>query len=60
MIKFNHDGPQMSCQKTCWKGYDGANALKWDLKVEPFVAQLIVQMEEDTHKLWVVEDHMPP
>jgi hypothetical protein len=40
--------------------YDGVNALKWNLEVEPFVAQWVVQMEENTHGLRVVEDHMPP
>jgi len=39
MTKFRHDGPQMSRWKTCWKGYDGADASKWNFEVEPFVAQ---------------------
>ncbi len=38
MIKFEHDGLQISCQKICWKGYDGVNASRWNLEVEPFVA----------------------
>jgi hypothetical protein len=25
----------MSHQKTCWKGYDGVDAPKWNLEVEP-------------------------
>ncbi len=60
MIKFGHDGLRISCKKTCWKGYDGVDVLKWNFEVEPFVAWWVVQMEEDTHKLGVVEDHMPP
>ncbi len=54
MIKFGHDGPQMSCQRACWKGYDGVD----HLEVEPFVVQWIVLMEEDMHELRVVENHM--
>jgi len=56
MINFEHNRRQMSCQKTCWKGYDGANILRWNFEVEPFVVQWVVQMEEDTHKLGVIED----
>ncbi len=37
MIKFEPDGPQISCWKACWKGYDGADASTWNLDVEPFV-----------------------
>jgi hypothetical protein len=48
----------MSHQKACWKGYDGVDALKWNLEVEPFVAQWVIQMEENMHKLGVREDHM--
>jgi hypothetical protein len=40
--------------------YDGADIPIWNLKVEPFVAWWIIQMEEDEHKLGVVEDHMLP
>jgi hypothetical protein len=50
----------MSCQKACWKRYDGVDALKWSLEIEPFVARQVVQMEENTHKLGVVEDYMLP
>jgi len=57
-IKFWHNGLQMSHQKACWKGYDGVDALKWNLEVEPFVAQWVIQMEENMHKLGVREDHM--
>jgi hypothetical protein len=39
MIKFGHDGLQISCQKACWKQYDGANASRWNPKIEPFIAQ---------------------
>jgi hypothetical protein len=60
MIKFGHDELQMSYQKACWKGYDGANTPKWNLEIEPFVVQRVVQMEENTQRLGVVEDHMPP
>jgi hypothetical protein len=37
MIKFGHDGLQMSYWKTCWKGYDGVDVLRWNLEVEPIV-----------------------
>jgi hypothetical protein len=47
-------------QKTCWKGYDGVDAPKWNLQIEPFIVWWIVQMEENMHMLGVVEDHMPP
>ncbi len=50
----------MSHWKACWKGYDGANVLRWNLKVELFVVWWVVQMEEDTHELGVVKNHMPP
>jgi hypothetical protein len=60
MIKFEHDGPQIFRQKTCQKGYDSVAAPRWNLEVEPFVARWVVQMEEDTHKLGVVEYHMLP
>jgi hypothetical protein len=40
--------------------YDGANALRWNFEVEPFIVWWIVQMEEDTCKLGVVKDHMSP
>jgi len=60
MIKFRHDGPQMSHRKTCYKGYDGEDTPRWNLEVEPFFVQWIVQMEEDTHKLRMVKDHMLP
>jgi hypothetical protein len=39
MIKFGHDGLQISYQRACEKGYDGANTLRWNLEVEPFVVQ---------------------
>jgi hypothetical protein len=35
------------------------DVLRWNLEIEPFVVQWIVQMEEDTYGLGVVEDHMP-
>jgi hypothetical protein len=38
MIKFGHDGPQISHWKTCWKRYDGEDTPKWNFEVEPFVA----------------------
>ncbi len=37
MIEFEHDGLQISRQTTCQKGYDGANAPRWNLEVKPFV-----------------------
>jgi hypothetical protein len=37
MIKFRHDGPKISHQKTCWKGYDGADVLRWTFDVKPFI-----------------------
>jgi hypothetical protein len=60
MIKFKHDGPQISHRRTCWIRYDDVDASKWNFEVEPFFVQWVVQMEEDTHELGVVEDHMPP
>jgi len=60
MIKFGHGGFNMSRQKACWKGYDGVDVQRWNVEVEPFVAQQIVQMEENMHGLGVVEDHMSP
>jgi hypothetical protein len=39
MIKFRHDELQMSHQKICWKGYDGADVPRWNLEVELYVAQ---------------------
>jgi hypothetical protein len=32
-----HNGFQISCWKTCWKGSNGADALKWNLEIKPFV-----------------------
>jgi len=37
MVKFGHDGPQVSCPKACWLGHDGVNVSRWNLEVEPFV-----------------------
>jgi hypothetical protein len=50
----------MSHQKTCWKGYDGVDAPKWNLEVEPFIAQWIIQTEDHIHELGMVEDHNLP
>jgi hypothetical protein len=36
MIKFEHDGFQISHQKACWKKYDGANISRWNLEIKPF------------------------
>ncbi len=58
MIKFEYDGPEISYQRTCWKRYRGANASRWNLKIEPFVVQWIVQTKENMHKLRVVKVHM--
>jgi hypothetical protein len=38
MIKFEHHGPHISYQRACSKMYDGADALRWNFKIEPFVA----------------------
>jgi hypothetical protein len=38
--------------------YDGEDVLRWNFEVEPFVAWWIIQIEENTHKLGVVENHM--
>jgi uncharacterized protein YkuJ len=57
MIKFKHNGFQISHRKACWKGYDGANAMTRNFEVEPFVVQQVVQREENTHELKAVEDH---
>ncbi len=37
MIKSGHNGPQMSLQKVCWKGSNGADILRWNFEVEPYV-----------------------
>jgi hypothetical protein len=58
MVEFGHDELQMSHQRTCWKGYDGANGPRWNLEVESLVVRWVIQMEEDTHGLGVVENHM--
>jgi len=50
----------MSHWRACYKGHDDEDAPKWNLEIEPFVAQWIIQMEEDMHKLRVVKDHMLP
>jgi len=57
--KIWHDGPQMFRRRVGWKGYDGANVPRWNLEDEPFVVWWVVQMEEDTNRLGVVENHMP-
>jgi hypothetical protein len=56
MIKFKHDGLQITYWKACWKQYDGANVLKWNPKIEPFVAQWIIRKEENMHELGVGEE----
>jgi hypothetical protein len=40
--------------------YNNANSPKWNLEVEPFVVQWIVQKKEDTCVLGLVKDHMVP
>ncbi len=42
------------------KGYDGVDASRWNLEVEPFVVRWIIQTEKNTHKLRMIEDHMSP
>jgi len=37
MIRFKHNGSQISCWRTCWKGYDGPNASRWNLEIKPFI-----------------------
>jgi hypothetical protein len=37
MVKFRHDGPQVSCEKTCLVRHDGVNVSRWNLEVEPSV-----------------------
>jgi len=59
MIIFGCNGLQTSHWKTCPKRCDGVHAPKWNLEVEPFVAQWIIQVEEDTHGLGAIENHMP-
>jgi hypothetical protein len=46
-------------QRTCWKGYDGANILRWNLEVEPFVVWWVVHTKEDMCKLRTEGDQMP-
>jgi hypothetical protein len=50
---------QISCQKTCWKGYDGATAPRWNSKVESFVTWFVVQKEKNIRMMGVVEDYKP-
>jgi hypothetical protein len=40
--------------------YDCGDIPKWNFEVEPFITLKVVQMEENTHKLRAIEDHMPP
>jgi hypothetical protein len=40
--------------------YDGADTLKWNLEVEPFVVRWVVQMKEDMCELKVIGDHISP
>ncbi len=58
MIKFEHNGLQISCQKACYRGYDDANVPKWNLEGEPFVVQWIVQKDGDMLMLGMVKDCM--
>ncbi len=37
MIKYGLDEYQIIFQKTSQRGYDGASALKWNLKIKPFI-----------------------
>ncbi len=59
MIKFEHDGLYVSYQRTC-KKYDGVNTPRWNLEFEPFVGQWVIQREENTLVLAVIENHMSP
>jgi hypothetical protein len=58
MIRFKHNRLQISHRRTCWKGYDGADTMRWNFEVEPFVVRRVVQREEDMHELEAIEDHM--
>jgi len=60
MIEFEHNGFQIFHWKACWKGYDGVNISRWNLEIEPFVAQWNVQMNENMCELRAIKDHMPP
>ncbi len=60
ILKLEHDGFQISCWKTCWKRYDGANIARWNPEIEPFVVQWVIQKEENMHMLGLVEDRKPP
>jgi hypothetical protein len=51
-------GFKISCWRACYKRYDGANALKYNLEYEPFVIQRVVQKEGNTFVLGAIEDHM--
>jgi hypothetical protein len=37
MIKYGLDEHQITPQKTAWRGYDGASALRWNFKIKPFI-----------------------
>ncbi len=49
MIKFEHDGLSYLVEEHDGKGC-GVNTLRWNFKIEPFVAWWVVQMKEHTHK----------
>jgi hypothetical protein len=55
--KIGHDGPHVSICKTCQRGYDGANASKWNLEDEQFVVYWVILKDKNTFVLEVVEDH---
>jgi hypothetical protein len=38
MIKFGHDGLQISYWRACYKRYDGVNTPRWNFEVESFIA----------------------
>jgi hypothetical protein len=40
--------------------YDNANTPRWNLEVEPYVVQWIIQKEKSTCVLGLVKDHMVP
>jgi hypothetical protein len=58
MIKFKHNKFEISHGRACWKGYDGVYMMRWNFEIELFVVQRVVQREENTHELKVIEDHI--
>jgi hypothetical protein len=60
MINLEHNGPKISHWKAWLKRYGGVKAIKWNLKVEPFVALMNCSNEKKHAWIGAIKDHMPP